>query len=106
MKVEVEFWQLVGFLLSFLGFVFAVSKLMYAQMLAKQTEMADRIAAHGERLTKLEASVERMPSHNDLSKLYDKVHDQGQRLSMIEGTLEQINSNVRLMLHRIEKGDQ
>lgn len=32
MKIEVEFWQLVGLLLGFLGFVFAAGKILLAQI--------------------------------------------------------------------------
>ncbi len=114
MKIEVEFWQLVGLLVSFFTFVFAVSKLMYAQLQNKHTAITDdlervenqtkdRMGQHAERLTKLEASVERMPSHNDLAKLYEQVNAQGRQLSRIDGQLEQINANVRLVLNRLDK---
>ncbi|OSN03192.1 hypothetical protein [Lonsdalea iberica] len=38
MKVEIEFWTLVGLLLSFMGFVFAVAKMFFAQMEKRQAE--------------------------------------------------------------------
>lgn len=114
MKIEVEFWQLVGFLLSFFGFVAGVGKLIYDQLLKKDAAISEDMGElekrseqtksdHAQRIAKLEVAIERMPSHNDLAKLYEQVNAQGRQLSRIDGQLEQINANVRLVLNRLDK---
>ncbi|RNM00588.1 hypothetical protein [Dickeya undicola] len=38
MKIEVEFWTLVSLMIAFMGFVFTVAKMFFAQMEKRQME--------------------------------------------------------------------
>jgi C-terminal processing protease CtpA/Prc len=58
-------------------------------------------------IARLTGMIERAPTHNDLSKLYDKVNTTAQAVSQMSGEMKGINENLRLILSRIaERGMQ
>jgi len=59
----------------------------------------DKAIAH------LSGLIERAPTHNDLSALYEKVNNTAQAVSHMAGELRGINENLRLILSRVaERG--
>lgn len=73
---------------------------------AMLSEEFDRRAdEHDRRLSRVEGSLERAPTHEDLGALHDKVNLTAQGVAKIGGQLDAMNDNLRLILNRIaEKG--
>lgn len=64
-----------------------------------------KIDGHGERLAHLEAHAEGAPTHDDLSRLHEKINRVAESQGRLEGTVAGIDSNVRQLLNRIvERG--
>lgn len=58
-------------------------------------------------IQRLRGLTERAPTHDDLSRLYEKINATAQHVSAMGGKLDAMNDNLRLMLNRIaERGMQ
>lgn len=65
----------------------------------------DDIRAHAERMARMEQDVERMPSHDDLGRLYDKLNMLGASLASVSGKIDGLEANIRQVVGRlIDKG--
>lgn len=72
-----------------------------------EDEMTDRIADHSSRIARLEGVVSKAPSHDDLSKLYDKQNESARTLATVLGEVKGQGDTLRLILNRIaQKGMQ
>ena len=72
-----------------------------------EDEMGDRIADHSSRIARLEGVVSKAPSHDDLSKLYDKQNESARTLATVLGEVKGQGDTLRLILNRIaQKGMQ
>ena len=58
-------------------------------------------AAHGERLGRVEGTLEVMPTHDDLGKLYRELNETAQQVSRLTGEISQMNDNLRMLLHNM-----
>lgn len=101
MKDELAFW------LGIISFVMTWAVAFYAHIVGKDKTLSDKVekierennavnSAHAERIVKLESTLQNVPSHQDLSKL-------SERLSRMDGQLDQINRNIELVLRRLDK---
>lgn len=74
---------------------------------AVESKFDSRLDEQDRVIARLTGMIERAPTHNDLSKLYDKVNTTAQAVSQMSGEMKGINENLRLILSRIaEKGMQ
>ena len=72
-----------------------------------EDEMGDRISDHSSRIARLEGVVSKAPSHDDLSKLYDKQNESARTLATVQGEVKGQGDTLRLILNRIaQKGMQ
>lgn len=72
-----------------------------------QSDFDRRMDDQDKIIARLTGMIERAPTHNDLSKLYDKVNTTAQAVSQMSGEMRGINDNLRLILSRIaERGMQ
>jgi len=63
------------------------------------------IKSHAERMARLEQDVERMPSHDDIGRLYDKLNSVGAGLAALGGKIDGIEASIRQVVGRlIDKG--
>lgn len=107
MKVEVEFWQLVGLLLGFLGFVFTVAKMFFAQMEKRQVEQFQALdhsfkASIGN-LNNLEREF--MAFKADLPLNYVRREDYVRGQTVIEAKLDALYNKLELV-HRPAVGNR
>lgn len=134
MILQVDFWQLVGLVVSLAGAWFGGAKLFFQQVdkrlderfgtqerdrqaqysqinaaLAQYAEDSghrlDRLEGEGrtqgERLSRLEADVARMPNHDDLSLLYDKLNSLTAGVSALGGKIDGIEASLRQVVGRL-----
>jgi alkanesulfonate monooxygenase SsuD/methylene tetrahydromethanopterin reductase-like flavin-dependent oxidoreductase (luciferase family) len=72
---------------------------------AIQEDYDRRADEHDRRLSRLEVQVSHAPTHDDLSKLHEKLNVTAQGVSQMAGELKGMNETLRLILTRIaEKG--
>lgn len=72
-----------------------------------ENDFDTRMDGQGERIARLEEQMRTVPTHDDLSKLYDKVNATANMVSSIAGELKVVNDNLRMILNRVaEKGLQ
>lgn len=107
MKVEVEFWTLVGLLLGFLGFVFAIAKMFLAQLERRQTELVDTLEKNlrefNGSLTGLERDL--MALKADLPLNYVRREDYVRGQTVIEAKLDALYNKLEVVQqHRITGG--
>ena len=67
--------------------------------------MAADAREHADRIARLESMAQNAPTHNDLSKVYERLNRVAESVSRIEGTLVSFGDTQRLILNRIaQKG--
>jgi len=72
---------------------------------ARIDRLDDDIKSHGERMARLEQDVERMPSHDDIARLHDKLGSLSSGLAALGGKIDGIEANIRQVVGRlIDKG--
>lgn len=59
------------------------------------------LRAHSERMARLEQDVERMPSHDDIGQLYDKLSSLSTGLASISGKMDGIEASLRQVVGRL-----
>lgn len=104
MKIEVEFWQLVGLLLGFLGFVFAAGKILLAQI---EQRLNERFGALEQGRFQSEKGLERefLEFRADLPVTYVRREDYIRGQTLIEAKLDAVYNKLELVQqHRMNRG--
>ena len=108
MTVQVEFWQLVMLLLSFLGFVFAGAKLLFAQIDrgfdAYRSALDLRLVSFGDRLARVEQDVMHAPTDDDMKRLHERIDGVAGTLKGLEGQFTGANHTLQLIHSYMLKG--
>ena len=70
-------------------------------------EVGIRMTDHASRIARLEGVVSKVPTHDDLSKLYEKQNETARTLAMLLGEVKGQGGTLRLILNQIaQKGMQ
>ncbi|MBG6248251.1 MULTISPECIES: hypothetical protein [Symbiopectobacterium] len=107
MKIEVEFWQLVGLLLVFLGFVFAAGKILLAQI---ELRLNERFGALEQGRSQSEKGWQRLEREflefrADLPVTYVRREDYIRGQTVIEAKLDAVYNKLELVQqHRMNGG--
>lgn len=92
MKIEVEFWQLVGLLLSFLGFLFGVGKLFFGQLQKHLDKRLDAIDADAGQWQRIEREFLQFKA--DIPVHYVRREDYIRGQSVIEAKLDGLATKI------------
>lgn len=68
---------------------------------ALEREMGEALAAHDERLARVEAAARSHPTHDDLAKIYERINETSRLIHRVEGTVEGMDNNLRLVLSKL-----
>lgn len=72
-----------------------------------ETDLDARLADHATRISRLEGVVSKAPTHDDLSKLYEKQNETARTLATLLGEVKGQGDTLRLILNQIaQKGMQ
>lgn len=79
---------------------------------ARQSELNERLdqlertlATHADRLSALDRELARVPTDEDLEKIYSRMNGTASDLAQVKGTLQVISENLRALMNRItERG--
>ncbi|MBX9447863.1 hypothetical protein [Dickeya chrysanthemi] len=99
MKIEVEFWQLVGLMLGFLGFVFTIAKMFLAQLEKRQTELIGTLEGSLREFNGSLNGLERdfMALKADLPLNYVRREDYIRGQTVIEAKLDALYNKLELV---------
>jgi hypothetical protein len=64
-------------------------------------ELESALRRHDERLACVETAAERVPTHDDLAKIYERVNDTSRLIHRVEGTVSKMDDNLRMVLDRM-----
>ena len=67
-------------------------------------ELSSELNEIDDRLIRVEKDVQHMPTHEDMSKIHQRVSETAQRLTAVEGELKQINNTMQLMHKHLLNG--
>lgn len=98
MRLEVEFWMLVGLLLTFMGFVFTVARLFLGQMEKRQGERFNALEASLQYLNALEREF--LTFKDELPVQYVRQEDYVRGQTVIETKLDALYHKLETMQHR------
>lgn len=104
MRVEVEFWALVGLLVTFMGFVFGVAKMFFAQLEKRQIEQFLSLDASFREFTGNLNTLERefLAFKADLPLHYVRREDYVRGQTVIEAKLDALYNKLEVVQqHRI-----
>jgi len=130
MTVSIDFWALVGFAASLIAAFVGMARWLASEYDRRQelrfsdfrlqVETADaglskalarhleeearvtlRIVDHGERLSRLEEAVRRMPSHDDFKRVYGRLDVLAEKTDRMQGQLPGITDTLRAILHHV-----
>ena len=74
---------------------------------AIESDLDSRMADHATRISRLEGIVSKAPTHDDLSKLYEKQNETAPTLATLLGEVKGQGDTLRLILNQIaQKGMQ
>jgi hypothetical protein len=74
---------------------------------ALEADLGGRMGDHAGRIARLEGVVSKAPTHNDLSKLYEKQNETARTLATLLGEVKGQGDTLRLILNQIaQKGMQ
>ncbi|KFK92767.1 MULTISPECIES: hypothetical protein [unclassified Serratia (in: enterobacteria)] len=107
MRVEVEFWALVGLLVTFMGFVFGVAKMFFAQLEKRQIEQFSSLDASLREFTNNLNTLERefLEFKADLPIHYVRREDYVRGQTVIEAKLDAVYNKLELVQqHRLAGG--
>ena len=72
-----------------------------------EDDFGSRLADHAGRIARIEGAVSKAPSHEDLSRLYDKQNETARTLATLLGETKGQGETLRLILNQIaQKGMQ
>lgn len=71
------------------------------RLAALEREMGEALAAHDERLARIEAAARSHPTHDDLAKIYERINETSRLIHRVEGTVEGMDNNLRLVLSKL-----
>ncbi|MDR0701302.1 MAG: hypothetical protein LBF61_02665 [Azoarcus sp.] len=98
MIVELQLWQLISLLVTFLGGLTGWGKYLLDKTGTRMRETEKILDAHT-------AALARAPSREDISKIYDRVNASDSRINKLEGTFTEHAITMRTLLHHfIDKG--
>ncbi|KFK92740.1 hypothetical protein [Serratia sp. Ag2] len=107
MRIEVEFWGLVGLLITFMGFVFGVAKMFFAQLEKRQIEQFSSLDASLREFTTNLNTLERefLEFKADLPIHYVRREDYVRGQTVIEAKLDAVYNKLELVQqHRLAGG--
>lgn len=64
-------------------------------------ELREAVLGHSMRLERLDVHISKMPSHHDLSQLYEQVNAVRDKVSSVQGQLTGITDNLRLITNKL-----
>lgn len=64
-------------------------------------ELEAALRQHDERLARVETAAERVPTHDDLAKIYERINDTSRLINRVEGTVSKMDDNLRMVLDRM-----
>lgn len=102
MKLEVEFWLLVGLLLTFMGFVFTVARLFLGQMEKRQAERFRALESSLQHLNTLEREF--LTFKAELPVQYVRREDYVRGQTVIEAKLDALYHKLETVQHRQTMG--
>lgn len=105
MTVSIEFWHVVGYLLSFLGFCFTGAKILLSQYDKKLTENLSKIVHSQEKDSESLLSLERqfLQFQTEVSKDYVRREDYVRGQTVIEAKLDAINTRFENIFENMQK---
>lgn len=108
MKLEVEFWTLVSLLLAFMGFVFAVAKIFFAQVEKRQDERFRTLEGTLTQFASTQNGLERelMQLKADLPLNYVRREDYIRGQTVIEAKLDAVYSKIEALQLRHATGEK
>ena len=65
------------------------------------TKASANFANHADRLSRIEATLKVVPTHDDLGKLQRELNETTQQVSRLSGEISQMNDNLRMLLHHM-----
>ena len=71
------------------------------RIVALEREMGEALAAHDERLARIEAAARSHPTHDDLAKIYERINETSRLIHRVEGAVEGMDNNLRLVLSKL-----
>ncbi|MBN3264569.1 hypothetical protein [Pectobacterium brasiliense] len=107
MKIEVEFWSLVGLLLSFMSFLFAAGRILLTQI---EKRLNERFAALENARQKSEQGWTRLEREflefrADLPLIYVRREDYIRGQTIIEAKLDALYNKLELVQQRYSGGN-
>jgi hypothetical protein len=139
MTLSVDFWQLVGLLITFFGFVAGGAKILFnqidrrleqrfkaqdearkhheAEVSEKLKEIGDidrslseyrrgtdlRIHEFTDRVARIEEAAESAVTHDDLSRIHEKINNIGREVSEMNGSVKSVTDLVRSIDNHIRE---
>jgi len=71
---------------------------------ALEKDVDTRLDDHANRITKMEATIDKAPTHDDLSKLYERLNSISGKLESVNGQVGGITRNVDLISQHLLNG--
>lgn len=83
----------------------AESQQRQAGLASRLDDIEDTLKRHESNLVRLDAELARVPTDEDLDRIYDRINSTCSDLAEVKGTLKVISENLRSIMARIaEKG--
>lgn len=130
MTVSIDFWALVGFAASLIAAFVGMARWLASEYdrrqelrfadFRQQVETADaglskslarhleeearvigRIVDHGERLSRVEEAIRRMPGHDDLKRVYTQLGALAEKVDRMQGQIPGIADTLRTLLNHV-----
>lgn len=79
----------------------------YASMVERLNRIEQAVGEHATQLTRIDGDLARVPTDEDLDKIYNRINSTSHDLSEVKGVLRSIDMTLRTLMGRItEKGLQ
>ena len=66
-------------------------------------DLQTRLRLQAEAISRMDALINVVPTHDDLGKLYRELNETSQQVSRMAGEMSQMNSNMRLLLTTVTR---
>ncbi|MEF8769400.1 hypothetical protein [Candidatus Accumulibacter contiguus] len=77
------------------------NKATTARVSTLETDLTDKYEEHGERISKLEVSVDGQLTHKDLAELYDSINKLAATVNQLVGETKLQSDCLRMMIHNM-----
>lgn len=77
------------------------SKATNDRMERMEADFQLRLTSHAERLGRVDAKLDVVPTHEDLGKLYRELNETANQVSRLAGEMSHMNDNLRLLLRNM-----